>query len=213
MRRTILVLTILISVVYLIPASVVIESGVGRGSATANLLLVMDEVKKENFGLSSEPVDINNSPVPITAVELEGQLSSNDQTLIGSKTVYAYWDIASVDKVKLSVSIKDPMSGETEKKNLHWCCYSDDIDDVRHYVGYANNGYYLVEPLTSYRTDDFKSYGNSYVVYDESVNASPSYARIDSVKLNFRTDNAYPSDSDVPADTYTGALVLTLEIF
>lgn len=213
MRRTILVLTILISVVYLIPASVAIESGVGGGPVTANLLLVMDEVKKENFGLSSEPVDINNSPVPITAVELEGQLSSNDQTLIGSKTVYAYWDIASVDKVKLSVSIKSPMSGETENAKLHWCCYSDDIDDVRHYVGYANDGDYLVKPLKNYLTDDFNSYGNSYVVYDESVNASPSYARIDSVKLNFRTDNAYPSDSDVPADTYTGTLVLTLEIF
>lgn len=213
MRRTILVLTILISVVYLIPASVVIESGVGGGLATANLLLVMDEVKKENFGLSSEPVDINNSPVPITAVELEGQLSSNDQTLIGSKTVYAYWDIASVDKVKLSVSINSPMSGETREAKLHWCCYSDDIDGVRHYVGYANNGGdYLVKPLTNYLTDDFKPYGKSYVVYDESVNASPSYARIDSVKLNFRTDNAYPSDSDVPADTYTGILVLTLEI-
>lgn len=211
MRRTILVLTILISVVYLIPASVAIESGVGGGAATANLLLVMDEVKKENFGLSSEPVDINNSPVPITAVELEGQLSSNDQTLIGSKTVYAYWDIASVDKVKLSVSINNPMSGKTENEILHWCCYSDDIDDVRHYVGYENNGDYLVDPLTE--TDDFNSYENSYVIYDESVNASPSYARIDSVKLNFRTDNAYPSDSNVPADTYTGTLVLTLEIF
>lgn len=210
MRRTILVLTILISVVYLIPASVVIESGAGGGSATANLLLVMDEVKKENFGLSSQPVDINNSPVPITAVELEGQLSSNDQTLIGSKTVYAYWDIASVDKVKLSVSITGPMSGETEKAILHWCCYSDDIDDVRHYVGYADNGDYLVDPLTNVSTDDFKSYGSSYVVYDESVNASPSYARIDSVELKFRTDNAYPSDS-VPADRYTGTLVLNLE--
>lgn len=212
MRRTILVLTILISVVYLIPASVVIESGAEGGSATANLLLVMDEVKKENFGLSSQPVDINNSPVPITAVELEGQLSSNDQTLIGSKTVYAYWDIASVDKVKLSVSITGPMSGKTEKAKLHWCCYSDDIDDVRHYVGYADNGDYLVDPLTNVWTDDFKSYGSSYVVYDELVNASPSYARIDSVELNFRTDNAYPSDSDVRADTYTGTLVLRLEI-
>ncbi len=212
MKRTVLVLIIIISIVHLIPASVVINSDESCGQATANLLLVMDEVKKENFGLSSEPVDINNSPVPITAVELEGQLSSNGQTLIGSKTVYAYWDIASVDKVRLSVSINSPMSGETGKVNLHWCCYSDDIDDVRHYVGYANNGDYLVDPLTNYQTDDFKPYGNSYVVYDESKTASPSYARIDSVKLNFRTDNAYPSDPGVPADTYTGTLVLTLKI-
>lgn len=212
MRRTILVLTILISVVYLIPASVVIESGAVGGSAKANLLLVMDEVKKENFGLSSQPVDINNSPVPITAVELEGQLSSNDQTLIGSKTVYAYWDIASVDKVKLSVSISNPMTGEKEKQKLDWCCYSD-IGDKRYYVGAVQNVNPSIDTLPGSQSINAQSYGGSYVIYDESITASPSYARIDSEELNFRTDNAYPSDSGVPADTYTGTLVLTLEIF
>lgn len=209
MKRTVLVLIIIISIVHLIPASVVINSDESGGKATANLLLVMDEVKKENFGLSSEPVDINNSPVPITAVELEGQLSSNGQTLIGSKTVYAYWDIASVDKVELSVSISDPMTGEKQK--LDWCCYSD-IGNKRYYVGAVQNVNPSIDTLPESQSINAQSYGGSYVIYDESKTASPSYARIDSEELNFRTDNAYPSDSGVPADTYTGTLVLTLKI-
>lgn len=212
MKRTVLVLIIIISIVHLIPASVVINSDESGGKATANLLLVMDEVKKENFGLSSQPVDINNSPVPITAVKLEGQLSSNDQTLIGSKTVYAYWDIASVDKVKLSVSISNPMTGEKEKQKLDWCCYSD-IGNKRYYVGAVQNVNPSIDTLPGSQSINAQSYGGSYVIYDESITASPSYARIDNEELNFRTDNAYPSDSDVPADTYTGTLVLTLEIF
>lgn len=208
MRRTILVLTILISVVYLIPASVVIESGARGGSATANLLLVMDEVKKENFGLSSQPVDINNPPKQINTVELEGLDDSAQQKLVGSATVHAYWDIASVDKVRLSVSISGPMTGENEKKSLDWCCYSD-IGGKWYYVGAVQNDNPSID--TGSQPINAQSYGKSYVIYDESVTASPSYARISSEELHFMTADAYPSDS-VPADRYTGTLVLYLDI-
>lgn len=210
MKRTVLVFAIIISIAHMIPASVVINSDENRGKATANLLLVMDEVKKENFGLSSERVDINNPPKQINTVELEGLLDSAQQKLVGSATVHAYWDIASVDKVKLSVSISGPMTGEKEKRNLDWCCYSD-IGGKWYYVGAVQNDIPSIDTLPGSQPINAQSYGKSYVIYDESVTASPSYARISSWELHFMTADAYPSDS-VPADKYTGTLVLDLKI-
>lgn len=210
MKRTVLVFAIIISIAHMIPASVVINSDESGGKATANLLLVMNEVKKENFGLSSGSVDINNPPKQINTVELEGLDDSAQQKLVGSATVHAYWDIASVDKVRLSVSIPGPMTGENENQSLDWCCYSD-IGGKWYYVGAVQNDKPSIDTLPGSQPINAQSYSKSYVIYDESVTASPSYARIDSEELNFRTDNAYPSDPDVPADTYTGTLVLNLE--
>ena len=47
MKRTVLVFAIIISIAHMIPASVVINSDEIGGKATANLLLVMNEVKKD----------------------------------------------------------------------------------------------------------------------------------------------------------------------
>lgn len=209
MKRTVLVFAIIISIAHMIPASVVIDSDESGGNATANLLLVMNEVKKENFGLSSEPVDINNPPKQINTVELEGLDDSAQQKLVGSATAHAYWDIASVDKVRLSVSISWPMTGENENQGLDWCCYSD-IGVKRYYVGAVQNGNPSIDTLPGSQFIDAQNYGESYVIYDESITASPSYARISSWELHFKTADAYPSDS-VPADRYTGTLVLNLE--
>ena len=209
MKRTVLVLIIIISIAHMIPASVVINSDESGGKATANLLLVMNEVKKENFGLSSGSVDINNPPKQINTVELEGLDDSAQQKLVGSATVHAYWDIASVDKVRLSVSIPGPMTGENENQSLDWCCYSD-IGGKWYYVGAVQNDKPSIDTLPGSQPINAQSYRKSYVIYDESVTVSPSYARISSKELHFMTADAYPSDS-VPADRYTGTLVLNLE--
>lgn len=215
MRRPFLVLIILMSIIQMGSASVEIPSTDEFGKAVANLLLEMSDFKKENFGLSSGPVDISNPPVPINAVELDGKLSSNPQTLVGEKRVYAYWDIASINKVRISVSIVGSMEGpagtDGTTHTLDWCCYYDDSNGKRHYVGYKGENGAVLVPYQNSQADDFQAYGSSYVIYDESGAGALSFSRRSSVALYFQTADAYPSDS-IPAGVYTGTLVLSLEV-
>ena len=221
MRRLVLILVIMIAIIQFMPASV--EMGTSGGSVSADLLLVMSDVRKMEFGLSSSPVDDRNSPNPISTVVLEGTLDSEVQILTGSGTVYAYWDIASIDPVRISVAISNvdghyEMIGSSagtgeEPHLLNWCCYSD-IDGIRHYVGYngapTGSGMPLVASLDA-ANDDYKNYGGSFVIYDNTGSAY-SYARTGSEELEFLTSNAYPSDSGVPADQYIGTIMLSLEV-
>lgn len=221
MRRLVLILVIMIAIIQFMPASV--EMGTSGGSVSADLLLVMSDVRKMEFGLSSSPVDDRNSPNPISTVVLEGTLDSEVQILTGSGTVHAYWDIASIDPVRISVAISNvdghyEMIGSSagtgeEPHLLNWCCYSD-IDGIRHYVGYngapTGSGMPLVASLDA-ANDDYKNYGGSFVIYDNTGSAY-SYARTGSEELEFLTSNAYPSDSGVPADQYIGTIMLSLEV-
>lgn len=217
MRRLVLMLVIMIAIIQFMPASVSGES------VSADLLLVMSDVRKMEFGLSSSPVDDRNSPNPISAVELEGTLDSEAQVLTGSGTVHAYWDIASIDPVRISVEISNvyghyEMIGSSagtgeESHLLNWCCYSD-IDGIRHYVGYngsqGSSGSPLIGPLNP-KLDEFAGYDGSFVIYDNEGSAY-SYARTGSEELKFLTSNAYPSESGVPADQYIGTIMLSLEV-
>lgn len=216
MRRLVLMLVIMIAIIQFMPASVSGES------VSADLLLVMSDVRKMEFGLSSSPVDDRNSPNPISAVELEGTLDSEAQVLTGSGTVHAYWDIASIDPVRISVEISNvyghyEMIGSSagtgeEPHLLDWCCYSD-IDGIRYYVGYNGSQGSPGSPLIGHLNsdlDEFAGYGESFVIYDNEGSAY-SYARTDSAQLHFLTGNAYPSDI-VQADRYSGQVVLSLEV-
>ena len=221
MRRLVLILVIMIAIIQFMPASV--EMDTSGGSVSAELLLVMSDVRKMEFGLSSSPVDDRNSPNPISTVVLEGTLDSEVQILTGSGTVHAYWDIASIDPVRISVEISNvyghyEMIGSSagtgeESHLLNWCCYSD-IDGIRNYVGYIGSQGSSGSPLIGHLNPDldkFYGYGGSFVIYDNAGSAY-SYARTGSEELEFRTSNAYPSDSGVPADQYIGTIMLSLEV-
>lgn len=210
MRRLVLMLVIMIAIIQFMPASV--EMGTSGGTVSAKLLLEMKDVTKLDFGLSSNPVDDRNLPTPISSVTLTGSLVSENEMLTGSGSTHAYWDIAAIDPVRISVKIPSEMKGDIHQKNLDWCCYCD-IDGKRYYIGYIGDSGYtdsLVEPLHPSSQNDFKSYGGSFVIYEDNT-GSYSYARTDSAQLHFRTGNAYPSDI-VQADRYSGQVVLSLEV-
>ena len=58
----------------------------------------------------------------------------------------------------------------------------------------------------------YRNYGDTFTLYDDRNEQSVPFWRIDDVELHFYTDNAYPSDS-VPADVYTGSLVMELTTY
>ena len=210
MRRMILALIILISSLQFMLASQDLRTS--DGTVSANLLLEMKDVTKLDFGISSNTVDDRNPPTPISSVTLTGSLDSEKEMLTGSGSTHAYWDIAAINPVRISVKIPSKMEGDIHQKKLDWCCYCD-IDGKRYYIGYTGDNWYtdsLVEPLYPSNQNDFKPYGGSFVIYEDNT-GSYSYARTDSAQLNFLTENAYPSDI-VPADRYSGQVVLSLEV-
>lgn len=195
-----------------------------EGDKTAYLKLDMETVDHSDFGLSSQPVDKDNPPVPIqesgiVSLSSDSEISHDTQTLHGSGTAWAYWDIASPRKCTVTIKLEGAMKG-TNGNILDWCCYFN-IDDTEYYLGkYDSSSSYQNTTITtltgkkaSYTDNSYLSlyygYGNSFTLYNDTKDKSVPFWRIDDVKLNFFTDNAYPSET-VPADVYTGTLVMEL---
>lgn len=183
------------------------------GNQTAHLLF---EPKEElNFGLSYNPVDESNDPNPIPLsepVSLTGTLVGTE-SLTGSGTVNVYWEIASAQRIKISVGIlktDETPEGKMTYSNggsLDWCIYYEDSNGVTHYCG--KDGGDGSSPLVEKNTgDDFHDYGGSFVVYNETTNVS--YIRQNSQAVNILTDEAFPSD-DMPAGQYSGTIQISLE--
>lgn len=191
---------------------------------TAYLKLDMETVDHPDFGLSSQPVDKDNPPVPIqesgiVSLSSDSEIRHDTKTLHGSGTAWAYWDIASPTRCTVTIKLEDAMKG-TNGNDLDWCCYFN-IDDTEYYLGkYDSSSSYqnttittLTGKTTSYTDDSYSSlyygYGNSFTLYNDTNDKSVPFWRIDDVELNFFTDNAYPSET-VPADVYKGTLVMEL---
>lgn len=191
---------------------------------TAHLKLQMESVVNTDFGLSSRHVDRDNPPVPIqesgiVSLSSDSEISHDTQTLHGSGTAWAYWDIASPTRCTVTIKLEDAMKG-TNGNDLDWCCYFN-IDDTEYYLGKYDSSSSnqnttittLTGKTTSYTDDSYSSlyygYGNSFTLYNDTNDKSVPFWRIDDVELNFFTDNAYPSQT-VPADVYTGTLVMEL---
>lgn len=195
-----------------------------EGDKTAYLKLDMETVDHPDFGLSSQPVDKDNPPVPIqesgiVSLSSDSEISHDTQTLHGSGTAWAYWDIASPTRCTVTIKLEDAMKG-TNGNDLDWCCYFN-IDDTEYYLGKYDSSSSnqnttittLTGKTTSYTDDSYSSlyygYGNSFTLYNDTNDKSVPFWRIDDVELNFFTDNAYPSQT-VPADVYKGTLVMEL---
>ena len=195
-----------------------------EGDKTAYLKLDMKTVDHPDFGLSSQPVDKDNPPVPIqesgiVSLSSDSEISHDTQTLHGSGTAWAYWDIASPTRCTVTIKLEDAMKG-TNGNDLDWCCYFN-IDDTEYYLGKYDSSSSnqnttittLTGKTTSYTDDSYSSlyygYGNSFTLYNDTNDKSVPFWRIDDVELNFFTDNAYPSQT-VPADVYKGTLVMEL---
>lgn len=195
-----------------------------EGDKTVYLKLDMETVDHPDFGLSSQPVDKDNPPVPIqesgiVSLSSDGEIKHVGQTLHGSGTAWAYWDIASPRKCTVTIKLEGAMKG-TNGNSLDWCCYFI-IDGTEYYLGkyYSSSSYQnttittLTGKTTSYTDNSYSSqyygYGQSFTLYDDTNDKSVPFWRIDDVELNFFTDNAYPSET-VPADVYKGTLVMEL---
>lgn len=196
-----------------------------EGDKTAYLKLDMETVDHPDFGLSSQPVDKDNPPVPIqesgiVSLSSDSEISHDTQTLHGSGTAWAYWDIASPRKCTVTIKLKEAMKG-TNGNILDWCCYFNIDDGTEYYLGkYDSSSSYqnttittLTGETTSYTDNSYSNqyygYGQSFTLYDDTNDKSVPFWRIDDVELHFYTDNAYPSET-VPADVYTGTLVMEL---
>lgn len=202
-----------------------------KGDRTAHLKLQMESVVNTDFGLSSRQVDRDNPPVPIqengiVSLSSDGEIDHVGQTLHGSGTAWAYWDIASPDNFTVTLKLGGVMTAKTNTgKTLDWCCYFT-IDGTEYYLGKHNaqssdwSQTTTVTTLTGTHEDldnasyqeRYRNYGDTFTLYDDRNEQSVPFWRIDDVELHFYTDNAYPSDS-VPADVYTGSLVMELTTY
>lgn len=184
-----------------------------NGNSSAQLSLIRENVELFDFGLSSEPVDTANAPVPVDSVfELtdvfQDYADTASPSLVASGSVYVYWDIAIREKIKISISIPvsektGAMIGRENRRNLEWCCYFEQ-DGVFHYMGHA--GIPVDIPNATIKKYD---YGKSLTVYEDGT--SYPYTRTASQLVFFKTDNAYPT-SDLPADEYAGKFLITVVI-
>ena len=186
------------------------------GNLSVLLSLKRDNVELFDFGLSSKLVDTANAPVPVDSVfeltnVVQDYADTTSPSLVASGSVYVYWDIATREKIEISISI--PGSGENMENGamtgmenggeLEWCCYFEQ-DGVFHYMGSAEN---LVDiPQTAVER---KGYGELLTIYMEGT--SYPYTRTSSQRVFFQTDNAYPTD-ELPADEYAGKFRITVDI-
>lgn len=200
-----------------------------KGDRTAHLKLQMESVVNTDFGLSSRQVDRDNPPVPIqengiVSLSSDGEIDHVGQTLHGSGTAWAYWDITSPDNFTVTLKLGGAMTAKSNTgKTLDWCCYFT-IDGTEYYLGkydfsssYQNTTITTLTGETTSYTDNsylnqYYGYGQSFTLYDDTNDKSVPFWRIDDVELNFFTDNAYPSKT-VPADVYTGTLVMELTTY
>ena len=185
------------------------------GNRSVPLSLKRDNVELFDFGLSSKPVDTANAPVPVDSVfeltdVVQDYADTTSPSLVASGSVYVYWDIATRDSIKISISIpKDPstesgaMIGMENGRNLEWCCYFEQ-DGVFHYMGSAD----VLDntPQNSIKID----YGVPLIIYVDDGTSYP-YTRTSSQLVTFQTDNAYPTE-DLPADEYAGKFRITVDI-
>lgn len=184
------------------------------GNLSVSLSLKRDNVELFDFGLSSKPVDTANAPVPVDSVfELtdvaQDYADTASPSLVASGSVYVYWDIATRDKIKISILIpvsentgSGAMTGSENVGELDWCCYFEQ-DGVFHYMGSAD----VLDntPQNSIKED----YGASLTIYKDGT--SYPYTRTASQLVTFQTDNAYPTE-DLPADEYAGKFLITVDI-
>lgn len=198
---------------------------------TAHLKLQMESVVNTDFGLSSRNVDRDNPPVPIqengiVSLSSDGEIDHVGQTLHGSGRAWAYWDIASPDNFMVTLKLGGAMTAKSNTgKTLDWCCYFT-IDGTEYYLGKydkATTGWQNKTTITTligkegFNDDNsytslYYDYNQAFILYDDTNEQSVPFWRIDGAELHFYTDNAYPSDS-VPADVYTGSLVMELTTY
>ena len=183
------------------------------GNRSVPLSLKRDNVELFDFGLSSKPVDTANAPVPVDSVfELtdvfQDYADTASPSLVASGSVYVYWDIATRDKIQISISIPASdtetgvMTGRENGGELDWCCYFEQ-DGLFHYMGSAEDLVVIPQIV------DRKSYGEPLTIYVDGT--SYPYTRTSSQRVTFQTDNAYPTE-DLPADEYAGKFRITVDI-
>ena len=181
------------------------------GNRSVPLSLKRDNVELFDFGLSSEPVDTANAPVPVDSVfELtdvfQDYADTASPSLVASGSVYVYWDIATRDPIEISISIpvsdteSGAMTGSENGGELDWCCYFEQ-DGVFHYMGSAD----VLDNIPQNSIN--KDYGVPLTIYVDGT--SYPYTRTSSQPVTFKTDNAYPT-SDLPADEYAGKFLITV---
>lgn len=181
------------------------------GNLSVPLSLKRDNVELFDFGLSSKPVDTANAPVPVDSVfeltdVVQDYADTASPSLVASDSVYVYWDIATRDKIEISISIPvsdtetGEMTGREKRGKLEWCCYFEQ-DGVFHYMGSAEE---LVKiPQNAIKKD----YGELLTIYEDGT--SYPYTRTSSQLVTFQTDNAYPTEA-LPADEYAGNFLITV---
>ena len=183
------------------------------GNLSVPLSLKRDNVELFDFGLSSKPVDTANAPVPVDSVfeltdVVQDYADTASPSLVASGSVYVYWDIATRDKIQISISIpvsdteSGAMTGRENGGELEWCCYFEQDDGVFHYMGSSED---LVDiPQTAVER---KRYGELLTIYMDGT--SYPYTRTSSQLVIFQTDNAYPTEA-LPADEYAGNFLITV---
>ena len=115
---------------------------------TSSKVTIEGTVDHPDFGLSSQPVDKDNPPVPIqesgiVSLSSYSEIRHDTKTLHGSGTAWAYWDIASPRKCTVTIKLEGAMKGGTNGNSLDWCCYFI-IDGTEYYLGkyYSRSKYY-----------------------------------------------------------------------
>lgn len=185
------------------------------GNRSVPLSLKRDNVELFDFGLSSQPVDTANAPVPVDSVfeltdVVQDYADTASPSLVASGSVYVYWDIATRDRISISISIpvtenaySGAMIGREKEGKLEWCCYFEQ-DGVFHYMGSAKD---LVDiPQTAVER---KGYEELLPIYMDMDGKSYPYTRTSSQLVFFQTDNAYPTEA-LPADEYVGKFLITV---
>ena len=185
------------------------------GNLSVPLSLKRDNVELFDFGLSSNPVDTANAPVPVDSVfeltdVVQDYADTASPSLVASGSVYVYWDIATRDKIEISISIPvsdtgtGKMTGREKRGELEWCCYFEQ-DGVYYYIGHAD----VPVDIPQNATIKKYNYGELLTVYVDGT--SYPYTRTSSQLVIFQTDNAYPTE-DLPADEYAGKFRITVDI-
>lgn len=184
------------------------------GNGPGYLELSVSDVQHLDFGLSSMDVDKDNPPEQMSGGVVNLSPVESDQSLYGSGSIWAYWDVASSDRFKVAIEIPGQMIGEKHYKPLDWGCYFT-IGENKCYIGSyvkSDSPQGAVTTVNGEVIDNpecFKSYDEPFALYDDTTDNSVPFWRLDDAKLEFYTANAYP-DEDVPPDIYKGSLVMTL---